>query len=125
MTTSFVCIQILKKIIWRSIRNKNKPLSGLSEKKNPNSTQNLLVRKVDRLLSFDYDIEHFPVNNMRLVYYFSRLPLEKDPKLSELDNTFLVAKTIAISRILEPVAKTNTAEVDRNHGLICRIKREQ
>ena len=46
----------------------------LSEEKNTKTTQKRLVRWVDRLLSFDFEIEHISGKKMSLVDYLSRHP---------------------------------------------------
>ena len=52
-------------------------LSCLSERKNSITTQTRLIRWVDRLLPFDYEMEHIPGKNVGLVDYFSHHQLGK------------------------------------------------
>ena len=56
---------------------------------------------------------------MGMVDCLSRHP---DGNSSELDNTLIVVQIIGLSRILKPVAKTNSAEEDRKNEIICGTK---
>ena len=55
---------------------------------------------------------------MGLVDYLPLHPVEVDPKLTELDNTFVVAQFFANSRLLKSVAKQNPVELDRTNDVI-------
>ena len=55
---------------------------------------------IDRLLPFDFIIEHIPCTRMCLVYYISRQPNQKAKSISQNDEEFMVA---TISRIRDAV----------------------
>ena len=76
-------------------------LSCLSEEKNSKTTQIWLVRWLDRLLPFDFEIKHIPGKNMRLADYLSRHPVGDGPLVSELNNNFVVTPIRSINRLLQ------------------------
>ena len=51
-----------------------------------------LTRWFDRLLPFDFTIDHLPGSKMGLVDYFSRDPQQKAVNISAYDAQFIVAK---------------------------------
>ena len=61
-----------------------------------------LTRWVDRLLPFDFTIDHLPGSKMGLVDYISREPQQKAVNISAYDEQFIVAKLDAIKRSAKP-----------------------
>ena len=57
-----------------------------------------LTRWVDRLLHFDFTIDHLPGSKKGLVDYISRDPQQKAVKISVYDKQFIVAKMDVIKR---------------------------
>ena len=57
-----------------------------------------LARWVDRILVFDFSIDHLPGSKMELVDYISREPQQKVVKISTYDEQFIVAKLDTIKR---------------------------
>ena len=57
-----------------------------------------LTRWVDKLLPFDFTIDHLPGSKMGLVDYILREPQQKAVNISTYDEQFIVAKLNAIKR---------------------------
>ena len=57
-----------------------------------------LTRWGDRLLPFDFSIDHLPGSKMGLVDFISRDPLQKAVNISTYDEQFIVVKLDAIKR---------------------------
>ena len=57
-----------------------------------------LTRWVDRLLPFDFTIDHLPGSKMGLVDYISRDTQQKAVYISAYDEQFIVAKLDVIKR---------------------------
>ena len=70
-------------------------LSIMRANKSYNSS---LTRWVDRLLPFDFTIDHLPVSKMGLVDYISRDPQQKAVNISAYDEQFIVANLDVINR---------------------------
>ena len=66
-------------------------LSIMRENRANKSYNSRLTRWVDRLLLFDFKIDHLPGSKMGLVYYISREPQQKAVKVSAYDEQFIVA----------------------------------
>ena len=66
-------------------------LSIIKEDRSNKSYNSRLTRWVDRLLPFQFDIEHLPGAKMGLVDYISRNPSQKAKKVSANDEEFIVA----------------------------------
>ena len=75
-------------------------LSIMKENRSNKSYNSRLTRWVDRLLPFQFDIEHLPGAKMGLVDYISRNPSQKAKKVSAYDEEFIVAKLKLISNPL-------------------------
>ena len=73
-------------------------LSIMKEHRSNKSYNSRLTRWVDRLLPFQFDIEHLPGAKMGLVDYISRNPSQKAKKISTYDEEFIVAKLKLISK---------------------------
>ena len=73
----------------------------MKEHRSNNSYKSLLNRWVDRLLPFDFNIEHIPGANMGLVDYISRQPNQKAKVTNICLEDFAVA---TITRIRDAIA---------------------
>ena len=76
-------------------------LSIMKEHRSNKSYNSRLTRWVDRLLSFDFNIEHIPGAKMRLVDYISRQQNQEAKVTNKYDEEFAVAK---ITRIRDAIA---------------------
>ena len=75
-------------------------LSVLKSHRSNKSYNSKLTRWIDRLLPFDFNIEHIPGTRMGLVDYISRQPNQKAKSITQYDEEFMVA---AISRIRDAI----------------------
>ena len=75
-------------------------LSVLKSHRSNKSYNSRLTRWIDRLLPFDFNIEHIPGTRMGLVDYVSRQPNQKAKSITQYDEEFIVA---TISRIRDAV----------------------
>ena len=73
-------------------------LSILRENRANKSYNSRLTRWVDRLLPFDFTIDHLPGSKMGLVDYISGDPRQKAVNISAYDEQFIVAKLNVIKR---------------------------
>ena len=73
-------------------------LSIMREKRANKSYNSQLTRCVNRLLAFDFTIDHLPGSKMGLVDYISRDPQQKAVNISAYDEQFIVAKLDVIKR---------------------------
>ena len=71
-------------------------LSVLNSHRSNKSYNSRLTRWIDRLLPFDFNIEHIPGTRMGPVDYISRQPNQKAKSITQYDEEFMVA---TISRI--------------------------
>ena len=85
----------------------------LSDKKSAKTTQTRLVRWVDRLLPFGNEILQISGKNMLLMDFLSRHMVGLAPRMSELNNTDVVAQVNTISRLFKIAAKVSTTEKDK------------
>ena len=76
-------------------------LSIMKEHRSSKSYNSRLTRWVDRLLPFDFNIEHIPGAKMGLVDYISRQPNQEAKVTNKYDELFAVART---SRIRDAIA---------------------
>ena len=61
---------------------------------------------IERLLLFDFDLEHIAGSIMRFVDYFSRSPVQKAPKPSKYAEEIVVAQLgVVINEIREKLGK--------------------
>ena len=67
------------------------PLSLLKEHRSNKSNNSRLSRWIDRLLPYNFTIEHMPGAKMGLVDYISRNPFARAKKISTYDEHFVVA----------------------------------
>ena len=80
------------------ITNHRALLYIMREKRAKKLYNSRLTRWVDRLLTFDFSIDHLPGSKMGLVDYMSREPQQKAVNISTYDDQFIVAKLDAIKR---------------------------
>ena len=73
-------------------------LSIKRENRSNKSYNSRLTRWVDRLLPFDFSIDHLPGSKMGLVDYISRDPQQKAVNISAYDEQLIVAKLDVIER---------------------------
>ena len=73
-------------------------LSIMRENRANKSYNSRLIRWDDRLLPFDFTIDHLPGSKMGLVDYVSRDPQQKAVNISAYDEQFIVAKLDVIKR---------------------------
>ena len=73
-------------------------LSIMRENRSNKSFNSRLTRWVDRLLPFDFSIDHLPGTKMGLKDYISRDPHQQAVNISAYDEQFIVAKLDAIKR---------------------------
>ena len=76
-------------------------LSIMKEHRSNKSYNSRLTRWIDRILPFDFNIEHKPGAKMWLVYYISRHPNQKAKVTNKYDEEFAVA---TITRIRDGIA---------------------
>ena len=73
-------------------------LSILRENRAYISYNSRLTRWVDRLLPFDFTIDHLPGSKKVIIDYISREPQQKAVNISAYDEQFIVAKLDVIKR---------------------------
>ena len=73
-------------------------LSIMTENRANKFYNSRLTRWVDRLLPFDFTVDHLPGSKMGLVDYISRDPQQKAVNISAYDEQFTVAKMDVIKR---------------------------
>ena len=74
-----------------------------------------LTRWVDRLLPFQFGIEHLLGAKMGLVDYISRHPSQKAKKVSAYDEELIVAKLKLISTSINALELNNTKSASQLH----------
>ena len=75
-------------------------LSVLKSHRSNKSYNSRLTRWIDRLLPFNFNIEHIPGTRMGLVDYISRQPNQRAKSITQNDEEFMVA---TISRIRDAI----------------------
>ena len=75
-------------------------LSVLKSHRSNKSYNSRLTRRIDRLLPFDFNIEHIPGTRMGLVGYISPQPNQKAKSITQYDEKFMVA---TISRVHDAI----------------------
>ena len=93
-------------------------LSIIKENRSNKSYNSRLTRWVDRLLPFQFDIEHLPGVNMCLVDYISRHPSQKAKKVSAYDEEFIVARLNLISTSINALELNNAKPATQLHKLL-------
>ena len=90
----------------------------MKENRSNKSYNSRLTRWVDRLLPFQFDIEHLPGAKMGLVDYISRNPSQKAKKVSAYDEEFIVAKLKLISKSINALELNITHSASHLHHLL-------
>ena len=93
-------------------------LSIMKEHRSNKSYNSRLTRWVDRLLPFQFDIEHLPGAKMGLVDYISRNPSQKAKKISTYDEEFIVAKLKLISKSINALELNTKYSASHLHQLL-------
>ena len=93
-------------------------LSIMKEIRSNKSYNSRLTRWVDRLLPFQFDIEHLPGAKMGLVDYISRNLSQKTKKLSAYDEESVVAKLKLISKSINALELNITHSASHLHHLL-------
>ena len=93
-------------------------LSITKENRSNKSYNSRLTRWTDRLLPFQFDIEHLPGAKMGFVDYISRHPSQKAKKVSAYDEEFIVAKLKLISTSINSLELNNTKSASHLHQLL-------
>ena len=73
-------------------------VSIMRENRSNKSYNSRLTLWADRLLPFDFSIDHLPGSKVRLVDYISRDPQQKVVNISAYDKQFIVTKLDVIKR---------------------------
>ena len=90
--------------LWLEIRTPNRPSSTFIGRKNNrgNKTyQSRLTRWVDRLLPFQFTVQHVPGKILGLADYFSRYPIYPAPQPLESDKNYVVNLINTFKHILK------------------------
>ena len=93
-------------------------LSIMKEHRSNKSYNSRLTRWVDRLLPFQFDIEHLPGAKMGLVDYISRNPSQKAKKISTYDEELIVAKLKLISKSIIALELNTKYSASHLHQLL-------
>ena len=89
----------------------------MKEHRSNKSYNSRLTRSVDRLLPFDFNIEHIPGAKMGLVDYISRQPNQEAKVTNKYDEEFAVA-TITCNRDGIAAIFVNTTPQNANHSTL-------
>ena len=82
-----------------TVKTDHRALLSIMRENRANKSYNSRLRRwVDRLLPFDFTIDHLPGSEMGLVDYISRDPQQKVVNISAYDEQFIVAKMDVIQR---------------------------
>ena len=84
-------------------------LSILKDNRGNKTYQSRLTRWLDRLLPFDFELEHLAGKDMGFVDYMSRNPIGAAVKVSSYDNEFIVAQ---IQSIADCIYSASTKQMD-------------
>ena len=93
-------------------------LSIMKEHRSNKSYKSRLTRWVDRLLPFQFDIEHLLGAKMGLVDYISRNPSQKAKKISTYYEEFIVAKLKLISKSINALELNTEYPASHLHLLL-------
>ena len=93
-------------------------LSVLKENRANKTCQSRLTRWLDRLLPFEFIIEHIPGSKMGLVDLMSRSPLLQAPKESSYDRNFIVATITSLHN-------TIVNQLNKNENICPRLIQRQ
>ena len=82
-----------------TVKTDHRSLFSIMRENRANKSYNSRLRRwVDRLLPFDFTIDHLPVSKMGVVNYISRDPQQKAVNISAYDEQIIVAKLDVIKR---------------------------
>ena len=93
-------------------------LSFIKKNSSNKSYNSRLTRWIDRLLPFQFDIEHLPRAKIGLVDYISRRPFQKPNKISTFDAEFFVATLKLISASINSLELKKTKPAPHLHQLL-------
>ena len=93
-------------------------LSIMKENRSNKSYNSRLTRWIDRLVPFQFDIEHLPGARMGLVNYISRHPIQKAKKVSAYDEGYIVAKLKLIFASITSLDSNKTLPASHLHQLL-------
>ena len=99
-------------------------LSILKEHRSNKSYNSRLARWVDRLLSYQFSIEHLPGAKMGLVDYISRNPYQPAKIVSKYDEVFLVATLSSIHADAQLLQQKHNLTANSLHKFYIDIDRE-
>ena len=99
-------------------------LSILKEHRSNKSYNSRLARWVDRLLPYQFSIEHLPGAKMGLVDYISRNPYQPAKSVSKYDEEFLVATLSSIHTDAQLLQQKHNLTANSLHKLYIDIDRE-
>ena len=94
-------ISMIKTLQWLLTRAL---LSIPKENRSNNCYNSRLSRWIERLLPYNFSIDHMPRAKMGLVDYFSRIPFAQGKKILENDENFVV---LTISKVRHSLKQTN------------------
>ena len=84
---------------WHRVAFASRFLNSVEDRYSINELELLgMTRWIDRLLPFDFSIDHLPGTKMGLVDYISRDPYQQAANISAYDEQFIVAKLDVIKR---------------------------
>ena len=115
-------IEYFKKYLYEktfTVITDHRVLLTIVKKNRSNKSNNSrLTRWVDRLLPFQFEIEHLPGAKMGLVDYISRHPSQKAENVSAYDEEFILAKLKLISTSINAIELNNTKSASHLHQLL-------
>ena len=86
-------------------------VSALNETYGKKSYQSRLSRWADRLIPFDYQIEHIPGSSLGIVDYMSRYPTFEAPLPSSLDELFVIKSIQAFHNALNSISTQSKPQI--------------
>ena len=90
----------------------------MKENRSNKSYNSRLTRWIDRLLTFQFDIEHLPGAKMGLVDYISGHPFQQAKKISNYDEESILAKLKLISASINSLDLNKTRPASHLHQLL-------
>ena len=106
---------------FQVLTNHKAIISALNEIYNNKSYQSRLARLADRLLPFDFEVNHFPGLTLAIVDYLSRYPTFPAPEPSKYDELFVVKSIEAFHQALTFINSYHSSKL-RDKG--CRRSQE-
>ena len=93
-------------------------LSILKEHSSNKSNNNLLSRWIERLLPYNFTIEHMPGAKMGLVDYISRNPFAKAKRVSTYDEHFVVAAISIIRDSMKHLIRNKQSSIQKLNSIL-------